>query len=209
MVLKFIKKTIKQLIIIPFRQFLKPKPKVYCKQEVSVIKYTDGSWLTIATTPDQQRIEDYLVKLAVSKKQILHIGTGNSSFAKQFYLNNKIDSVTIVDDEFQHALSLKLPNYNCFKINKYSNEILKLSTKYDVISDNNLSSFACCRKHFEGMMCNYFSLLKINGFIITDTKGMAYHQDFAFPISIEDIKKILPKAKIEIIDKTVLVIKIA
>lgn len=206
---KKIKKKIRKYFITPVKAILRKKPKQDCKKNIPKIKYTDGSWLTIATTPDQQRIEDYLVKLAVSKKQILHIGTGNSSFAKQFCFNNNIDSVTIVDDELQHALSLKLPNYNCYKINKYSNEILKLSTKYDVISDNNLSSFACCRKHFEGMMCNYFSLLKINGFIITDTHGMVYHQDFAFPIAIEDIKKILPKAKIEIIDKTVLIIKIA
>lgn len=207
MILCSFKKMIKQVIIIPFRQLLKPKPKVYCKQKIPVINYTDGSWLTIATTPDQQRIEDYLGKLAVSNKQILHIGTGNSSFAKKFYFNNNINSVTIVDDEFQHVLSLNLTNYNCYKINKYSNEILQLPTKYDIISDNNIASYACCRKHFERMMRNYFSLLNPNGFIITDKKGMVYHLDFAFPITIEELKTILPEAEIEVVNETVLIKK--
>ncbi len=203
----FVKKTIKRLIILPFKQFFKPKPKVFCNQKTPVIKYSDGSWLTIATTPDQQRIENYLEQLGLTKKNILHVGTGNSSFAKKFYLTNRIDSITIVDDELNYARVLNLPNYNCLKINKYANEMLQLTTKYDVITDNNLSSFACCNVHFKNMMLNYFSLLNANGFIITDTKGMAYHQDFAFPTTIEEIQTILPEAVIEKFGETVLIKK--
>jgi hypothetical protein len=189
------------------KQFIKPKVKSDCKQKVPVIKYLDTSWLHLPTTPDQQRIENYLKTLSISGKKILHVGTGNSSFAKQFHLNNIIDSITIVNDEIEYAMSLNLPNYNCYKINKYSNEILNLSTKYDIISDNNLSSFACCRKHFEEMMRNYFSMLNKGGFIITDKMGMAYFQESAFQITVEDIKKVLPNANVKVIDKTVLIIK--
>jgi hypothetical protein len=205
MILQVIKTIIKRWIKLPIRQLLKPKPKTFCKQQVPKVRYTDGSWLTVPTTPDQQRIEDYLKQQQISSKQILHIGTGNASFSKQFSSCNNIDSITIVEDEINNAISLKLPNYRCFRLNKYSNELLKLPTKYDIISDNNLSSYACCYKHFETMMCNYFSLLKPNGFIITDKKGMDYHLDFAFPITVETIKLILPEAEIVVIHETVLI----
>jgi len=207
MILRSIKKVIKKFIIFPFRQLTAPKKKEFCNQQIPKIKYTDGSWLTIATTPDQQRIEDYLTLQQITVKQILHIGTGNSSFAKKFHATNFIDSITIVDDELDYAIALNLPNYRCFKLNKYSNDLLRLPVKYDIISDNNLSSFACCQQHFEEMMRNYFALLKPNGYIITDKKGMAYHQDFAFPITVDDLKIILPEAKFSIQEHTVIIEK--
>lgn len=203
---KYLKKgyqVLRKTLLNPFKQ----KPKQYCNKNIPEAKYSDGSWLNIVVTPDQKRIEDYLENLAVKNKTILHVGTGNSSFATRFFKNNTIDSITVMEDELEHAKSLNLPNYHCFKLNKYSSDIKKLSNKYDFICDNNLSSFACCKTHFIEMMQNYTALLNENGQIITDVKGMAYHQDFAFPTSPEEIKQLFPNLDVEIANFTVILSK--
>lgn len=203
---KYLKKgyqILRKTLLKPFVQ----KPKQNCYKNIPEAKYSDGSWLHIVVTPDQIRIEDYLDNLAVENKTILHVGTGNSSFAKRFCANNKIDSITVMTDELEHAKSLNLPNYNCFKLNKYSSDLKKLSNKYDFICDNNLSSFACCKTHFIEMMHNYTALLSDNGQIITDVKGMAYHQDFAFPTSPDEIKQLFPNLDVEIVNFTVILSK--
>lgn len=182
----------------------KPKPKLDCNQHIPKIRYSDGSWLNIEVTPDQKRIMNYLKSINIENKTILHVGTGNSSFAKEFSNNNSIDSITVMEDELEHAKSLNLKNYNCIKLNKYSSELLQLEHRYDIISDNNLSSFACCKTHFIEMMNNYFALLKAGGVIITDKKGMEYHQDFAFPTSIEELKELFPNLSVKTNDLTII-----
>ena len=196
---KKIRERIKRFI----KNLLGKKPKQNCKQFIPEITYPDGSWIDVETTADQKRIEDYLENMMVDKKTILHVGTGNSSFAKIFCKNNQVDSITVVDDELLNANLLKLANYNCFKINKYSLDLKKLSKKYDLIVDNNLSSYACCKDHFVDMMNAYFHLLKQNGCIITDQQGMEYHRGFSFPISVEEIKVLFPKTHIKKMDTIV------
>lgn len=183
------------------------KPKENCNRAIPKAQYSDGSWLEIEVTPDQKRIEAYLKNIGIENKVILHVGTGNSSFATRFFKNNTIDSITVVEDELEHAKSLNLPNYNCFKLNKYSSDLKKLPHKYDFICDNNLSSFACCKTHFIEMMQNYITLLNENGRIITDIKGMAYHQNFAFPTSPEKIKQLFPDLEVDVVDLTVIISK--
>jgi len=188
-------------------KFFEKNSKENCNRKVPKTQYLDVSWLTIEVTPDQKRIEDYLNNIEVNNNVILHVGTGNSSFGSQFSKNNIVDSITVMDDEFQYAKSLALLNYNCFKINKYSPNLLKLPNKYDYIVDNNLSSFACCKIHFVEMINNYKILLNNGGSIITDLKGMAYHQSSSFPISIEEIYVLFPELLVKVIDFTVILTK--
>lgn len=206
MLLNRLKKILRQ-VQKKFLSFFESKPQQNCSQVIPKIKYSDGSWLTIETTPDQKRIEDYLKKNDLKNKTILHIGTGNSSFAKEFCKNNKVDSITVVADELAYAQSLNLENYQCFKLNKYSSELKKLANKYDCIVDNNLSSFACCKVHFIEMIQNYISLLNDTGAIYTDQKGMEYHQSFAFPISINELKELFPQLAIKTDNFTIILSK--
>lgn len=184
------------------------KVKQYCRKEPPQIIYSDGSWVDIIVTPDQSRIQDYLNLLQIENKTILHVGIGNSTIAKQLHSKNIIDGITIVEEEIKFAKELNIPNYTCFVLNKYSNDTLDLPHKYDYIIDNNLSSYTCCVQHFEKMIHNYYhELLNLNGSIITDLKGMAYYQPGSFPITINDLKRLLPEAKINNFDNIVVITK--
>jgi len=139
-------------------------------------RYVDGSWLHRAVTADQLRIEQFLKTCILQHKSILHVGIGNSSFAKQVCSETiLIDGITIVDEEEHFANSLNITNYFAFNINKYSKELLGLSNTYDIIIDNNLTSYACCKFHFTEMLINYLQLLKPNGFIVTDKVGLMHY----------------------------------
>lgn len=204
--IQLLKKGYKFIRKIIFGLF-KKKPKENCQQKVPKVQYSDGSWLTIEVTPDQKRIVNYLESLAPENKHILHVGTGNSSFGQQFSIKNKVDSITVMEDELTHAHSLNLPNYNCYLLNKYADDLKRLKNKYDFIVDNNPSSFACCKVHFIKMMHHYSSLLNNKGAIITDTKGMAYHQSFAFPVTVEELKQLFPDLLVKTSDCTVIITK--
>jgi hypothetical protein len=127
------------------------------------------------TTCDQTRIESYLDTLDLKGKRILHIGIGNSSLAERF--NNRdtlIEGVTVSEKEHSHALSLGLTNYKVHLVNKYSHGFLLAfkQNQFDIIVDNNLASFACCKYHLYSMFDNYLWCLKLAGRILTDQRGM-------------------------------------
>lgn len=182
-------------IVRKIKQVFKKKNPQHCKQSVPKIKYSDSSWIDKGVTPDQERIEKFLLEQGISGKRILQVGSGDSSFAKKFAPSNSIDSITIMEEELQFGNSLALPNYTIFEINKYSADLLKLTGDYDYIIDNNISSFACCRFHFEEMMKNYVKLLKTGGSILSDEKGMSYFESYAFPIGIDELNAKYPFLK--------------
>jgi hypothetical protein len=74
-------------------------------------------------------------------------------------------------------------------INKYSRDAISvLAHSYDFIIDNNLASFACCKKHFFVMFENYRTVLRSHGRILTCQIGMdAYHDDFGCTIAYADL----------------------
>ncbi|MCU0442493.1 MAG: hypothetical protein MUE96_08850 [Bacteroidia bacterium] len=151
-------------------------------------RYYDGSWLLKRSTPDQHRIINYLCTQELNVKEILHVGIGNSDLGKLLATKaQSIDGITVVEAEVDYAISLNIPNYQSYLINKYSIDTLSLNTKYDYIIDNNLSSYACCIAHFEQMMKQYLVLLKPNGKIITDSLGLQYFWN-GFGLTLPQLK---------------------
>jgi hypothetical protein len=126
------------------------------------------------TTVDQARIEAELDKLNLGGKNILHVGVGNSKFARRFASRvSLIDGLTVSHNEKTLADSAGISNYMVYLLNKYSREFIQtIKNSYDFIIDNNLASFACCKYHFYLMLDNYIWSLKPGGRILTDQQGM-------------------------------------
>jgi hypothetical protein len=126
------------------------------------------------TTVDQARIEAELDKLNLGGKNILHVGVGNSKFARRFASRvSLIDGLTVSHNEKTLADSAGISNYAVYLLNKYSREFIQtIKNSYDFIIDNNLASFACCKYHFYLMLDNYIWSLKPGGRILTDQQGM-------------------------------------
>lgn len=147
-------------------------------------------WTRQETTPDQVRIEAVLDTMALAGTQILHVGVGNSKLAQRFAGRvRRIDGLTVHRDEKTYAETLALANYTVYVINKYSREVVSaLSHTYDFIIDNNLASFACCKKHFSAMIENYLSVLGPQGRILTCQIGMdAYHDELGCTMTYADL----------------------
>jgi hypothetical protein len=142
------------------------------------------------TTVDQARIEAQLDKLNLSGKTILHIGVGNSQFARRFASRvDLIDGLTVSPNEKTLADSLAIGNYTVYLLNKYSREfILTIRNRFDFIVDNNLASFACCKYHFYLMLDNYIWSLKPGGQILTDQQGMDWViEDSRWQLTYQDL----------------------
>jgi hypothetical protein len=131
-------------------------------------------WTEQETTPDQARIEDVLQGAPLTDSAILHVGLGNSGFAKRFHMSaHIIDGITIQEKEYRHALGLSIANYRPTLDNKYSEHLAaRLNRKYDFIVDNNPTTFCCCRRHLATMLATYATLLKPDGVILTDVVGL-------------------------------------
>jgi hypothetical protein len=147
-------------------------------------------WTRQETTPDQVRIEAVLDTIVLADQQLLHVGVGNSKLARQFAGRVRgIDGVTIHQNEKTCADSLAIANYTVYLINKYSpgaNSVLPHT--YDYIIDNNLASFACCKKHFFVMIKNYRSVLRSRGRILTCQIGMdAIHGEIGCTMTYRDL----------------------
>jgi hypothetical protein len=86
-----------------------------------------------------------------------------------------IDGVTLGAAELDYALSSGWYN-SVRRANKYSRDFFEdfSDEYYDFIIDNNLSSYACCQKHFLQMMRAYTNALKPGGMILTDRVGLAH-----------------------------------
>jgi hypothetical protein len=166
--------------------------KEYCGSERPGVASNDEAidWTQQQTTPDQVRIEAVLDTMALTGAQLLHVGVGNSKLAQRFASRlSGVDGLTVHHNEKIYADALAIANYTVYALNKYSREVVSvLSHTYDFIIDNNLASFACCKKHFFIMLENYLSLLRSRGRILTCQIGMdAYHDDFGCTMAYADL----------------------
>jgi hypothetical protein len=139
------------------------------------------------TTKDQARIEAVLEGMDLAGRKMLHVGVGNSGLAQRLASRlNLIDGLTVSSNEKARADLLAIPDYRVFLLNKYSHEFA-LPTRYDLIVDNNLASFACCKHHFHLMLNNYLAVLRPRGIILTDRKGMDWAVDPRWRLTFEDL----------------------
>lgn len=136
-------------------------------------------WENREITSDEFEIINFLEKsYDIKSKSILHIGIGNSFFAKKFF-KNQIFGITISQKEIDLAYSLRLSNYKVFLCDKYSlNFKEKLNNiSFDLIVDTNLKSYSCCQDSFNFYMENLFYKLKKNGTLITSKNGMNWYKN--------------------------------
>lgn len=152
------------------------------------------------TTPDQRRIEEVLEIEGVDGREILHVGVGNSSLARRFWARaRRIVGLTVAPNERLAAEALGLANYTVHLESKYSPRIRALGGRFDLVVDNNLASFACCRYHFYAMFDAYLALLKPGGRILTDRAGMQWSAgDARFRLSFEDLLKLERKLPVAV-----------
>ena len=136
-------------------------------------------WENREITSDEFEIINFLEKsYDLKSKSILHIGIGNSFFAKKFF-KNQIFGITISQKEIDLAYSLRLSNYKVLLCDKYSlNFKEKLNNiSFDLIVDTNLKSYSCCQDSFNFYMENLFYKLKKNGTLITSKNGMNWYKN--------------------------------
>ena len=136
-------------------------------------------WENRAITSDELEIINFLEKsYDLRSKSILHIGIGNSFFAKKFF-KNQIFGITISQKEIDLAYSLRLSNYKVLLCDKYSlNFKEKLNNiSFDLIVDTNLKSYSCCQDSFNFYIENLFYKLKKNGTLITSKNGMNWYKN--------------------------------
>jgi len=137
----------------------------------------DNDWVmdlsARTTTPDQQRIEAALDELLEHGARLLHVGIGNSFLAARFADRAaRITGLTLSSAEKRHGDALAIPGYCIEVMNKYSHDLGKLEGPFDIIVDNNPSSFGCCVRHFEQMLAHYARLLAPGAMMLTDRVGM-------------------------------------
>lgn len=144
------------------------------------------------TTPDQQRIEAVLETWVKPGTRILHVGVGNSSLGMRFAPRVAcILGLTVSIAEKRHGDALAIPGYRIALVNKYSNELSAIDGPFDIIIDNNPSSFGCCVRHFEAMLVNYARLLVPGGAMLTDRVGMGWcYEDGPMRLRFQDLEAI-------------------
>ena len=136
-------------------------------------------WEDRKITSDENDIISHLKNSDNNYCSFLHIGIGNSDFAKYFCDKVNITGITISKKEILKAQSLKLNNYEVLLCDKYSLEFNNFlnKKKFDLIIDTNLKSYSCCKKSFMYFMQNLVKLLNYKGAIITSRKGMTWYKN--------------------------------
>ena len=140
-------------------------------------KHNFTYWEDRDITSDELEIIDFLENTyKLESKQILHIGIGNSFFAKKFFKNNHIFGITISKKEIENANLLNLSNYKFALCDKYSKNFIEElnNKKFDVIVDTNLKSYSCCHESFNFFIENLFNKLNDGGILITSKNGMRW-----------------------------------
>jgi hypothetical protein len=140
-----------------------------------------------APTDDQMAINRWLTRAPLAGKRILHVGAGNSSIAS--LLADDVDAVvavTVSVDEWRHAQRLDLPGYTPLLMNKHGETFANAfdAGSFDYIVDNNLSSFACCQKHFERYFAAIAEAMAEDGVILTHWFGMQWVLD----VGVDDVE---------------------
>lgn len=155
-------------------------------------------WEDREVTTDELEIIKFLENNNDFKfKTVLHIGIGNSYFAKKFADTNKIIGVTISQKEIQKARTMDLKNYQFFLLDKYSINFKDFlnKKKFDLIIDTNLKSYSCCQVSFEFMINNILKSISINGMLITSINGMKWFKDLKPKLSFSFNKLFFFKLK--------------
>jgi cyclopropane fatty-acyl-phospholipid synthase-like methyltransferase len=151
-------------------------------------------WTALPTTPDQSEIEEVLATLPIDGAAIFHAGIGNSSFAKRFAARSgRIVGCTLSEGERALAQRLGIANYRVHLLNKYSPRFSEtVGGGFDLIVDNNLASYACCRAHYHRMLRSYVQVLQPGGRILTHLTGMRWSVGFnpARSLSFEDLESL-------------------
>ena len=147
-----------------------------CKcKKTNFLKKEYTYWEDRQVTTDELDIINFLKKSnSFNFKSILHIGIGNSFFAKNFYKNNKIIGLSVSKKEINKANKLNLSNYDVYLCDKYSKEFKQLLSdiRFDLIIDTNLKSYSCCMDAFNYFLVNLIDKLNKNGTLITSKNGM-------------------------------------
>jgi hypothetical protein len=145
------------------------------------------------TTPDQSEIEESLEQMPMEGKRILHVGIGNSGLARRFAPRAiSIEGLTVSAAEQAHACSLGIPNYRTQLLSKYDPRLCSVfGEPFDIIIDNNLASFACCKHHFYLMFEGYAALLRPGGELFTHKLGMEWAADDPrWKLTDEDLQQV-------------------
>ena len=143
-------------------------------------KHNFTYWEDRDTTSDEIEIIDFLENsYKLESKKILHIGIGNSFFAKKFFKNNHIFGITISKKEIKNANLLNLSNYKFVLCDKYSKNFKNVlnDKKFDIIIDTNLKSYSCCHESFSFFIENLFNKLNNKGMLITSKNGMKWFKE--------------------------------
>ena len=147
-----------------------------CKKE-NFFNKKYSYWEERNITSDELDVINFILNSIYIKIQsILHIGIGNSFFAKKLNQYDTITGITISEKEIDKAKRLNLSNYNFYLYDKYSiefNSFLK-NQKFDLIVDTNLKSYTCCQETFIFYMENIFKTLNENAILITSLNGMQW-----------------------------------
>ncbi len=147
----------------------------YSAKEVEV----DSHYENKQTTLEELALIEYFKNNSyhVRDKNILHVGTGNSTIVNFLYSHAKsIDTITISRNEILSGLS-KLPSSTIryLFLNKYNiRELSELNAYYDIIIDVNLKSFACCEFHFLEMIEMFISTMHKNSELFTAMSGVNF-----------------------------------
>ena len=148
-----------------------------CKRPTSYSHWvTQAEWSEQASS-DQKRMIAYLRTADLRGRRILHVGTGNSELGLLCAATAAfVDTTSISRAEIEKANSSGRRNYHGFLCNKYmAAELLsQTAPAYDLIIDNNIAGFACCRLHFLDMMRAYLSLLAPGGWILVDEVSLSW-----------------------------------
>lgn len=183
------------------RRLLSPAPP--CPERCdgrSRLVYGEKAWVNDEESPDQRAIDAALPGLARAHSRILHVGVGSSALARRWAGRvAAIDGLTVVEAEAAHAERLGLARYRVFLADKYRE--IPVQGPYDLILDNNLSSFTCCISHFREMFARYVELLAPGGYILTERRGMAYAQPGAFALSMADLRAIAERHKLQVSER--------
>ena len=167
--------------------------------------WTDEEWLTKnpqRISAAQVRVNEYIE--ANGGGSILHVGIGDSSLARKVSkLFTQIDGITNTRQEERMGNELGLSNYKIYFMNKHDPiELNKLGT-YDLISDVNLKSFACCQEHWETYLKTILSKLKKGGRLVSHKDGLGgYGTEFDNSLTMYELKHLLTSEYILIEDFT-------
>lgn len=157
------------------------------------ISYSDGSWVNRNTTADLRAIELFLAKVS-DPIDVFQAGVGNSSlFGAIENKARRLVGITIIQDEIDYARKLYPKDfgirYHVGLLNKYTETLTDLAGQFDFVVDNDLSSYACCKTHFNSMLKAYHSMLKPKGAILVGLRGLGYF-DSGFGLTEHRMKAI-------------------